>query len=452
MESRYPIARLGDYCAKIGSGATPKGGKEVYLDSGEYSLVRSQNVLNNQFSMDGLAYISPEAAGKLSGVSVEEGDVLLNITGDSVARCCSAPAHILPARVNQHVAIIRPDSEEFLARFVRYFLVSQLQQDHMLKLASSGATRNALTKGMIEDFGVPKPNIDTQRGIEKILGDLDDKIDLLREMNRTLEEIARAVFRAWFVDFEPVRAKAAGATSFRGMPQNIFDQLPDSLIPSELGDIPEEWSVGSVSDVVELKRNSVKPFENPNEVYQHFSLPAFDRDQEPDLDSGLSIKSNKYSIPEDAILFSKLNPRIPRVWWPRSSYSDYQQIASTEFLVCVSRQDWSRAYAYCLFTQPPFIEGLTKQASGTSNSHQRIKPDQFESVKIPVSPSPIRQAFHDFAFPVLERVAANRQQNRTLAALRDTLLPMLIFGELPVPDLAALGLTPTSKTEVGDGG
>ena len=452
MESRYPIARLGDYCAKIGSGATPRGGKEVYLDSGEYSLVRSQNVLNNQFSMDGLAYISPEAAGKLSGVSVEEGDVLLNITGDSVARCCSAPAHILPARVNQHVAIIRPDSDEFLARFVRYFLVSQLQQDHMLKLASSGATRNALTKGMIEDFGVPKPNIDTQRGIEKILGDLDDKIDLLRDMNRTLEEIARAVFRAWFVDFEPVRAKAAGATSFRGMPQNIFNQLSDRLIPSELGDIPEEWSVGSVSDVVELKRNSVKPFENPTEVYQHFSRPAFDRDQEPDLDFGSSIKSNKYSIPEDAILFSKLNPRIPRVWWPRSSHSNYQQIASTEFLVCVSRQDWSRAYAYCLFTQPPFIEGLTKQASGTSNSHQRIKPDQFESVKIPVSPSPIRQAFHDFAFPVLERVAANRQQNRTLAALRDTLLPMLVFGELPVPDLAALGLTPTSKAEVGDGG
>ena len=106
MECSFPLARLGDYCVKIGSGATPKGGKEVYLESGDYSLVRSQNVLNNQFSMDGLAYIAPEAAEKLNGVSVEAGDVLLNITGDSVARCCSAPGHILPARVNQHVAIV----------------------------------------------------------------------------------------------------------------------------------------------------------------------------------------------------------------------------------------------------------------------------------------------------------------------------------------------------------
>ena len=90
---------------------------------------------------------------------------------------------------------------------------------------------------------------DVAVAVAKVLGDLDDKIDLLREMNRTLEDIARAVFRAWFVDFEPVRAKAAGAASFRGMHQELFDQLPNSFTPSELGDIPTGWTVGCVGDV-----------------------------------------------------------------------------------------------------------------------------------------------------------------------------------------------------------
>jgi type I restriction enzyme, R subunit len=172
METSFPLERLGNYCLKIGSGATPKGGKEVYVDEGEIALIRSQNVYNNQFALDGLAYITPEAAQKLDGVTVEEDDILLNITGDSVARCCSVPNHVLPARVNQRVAIIRPKPDEFVPRFIRYFLVSPNQQDRMLALARSGATRNALTKGMIEDFSVPKPNIEVQRSIAKILSDV----------------------------------------------------------------------------------------------------------------------------------------------------------------------------------------------------------------------------------------------------------------------------------------
>ena len=447
METNYPTARLGDYCLKVGSGATPKGGKEVYLDEGDFALIRSQNVYNNQFSLDGLAYISPEAAEKLDGVTVEEDDVLLNITGDSVARCCSVPRFVLPARVNQHVAIIRPMPDAFVSRFVRYFLVSPDQQARMLKLAGSGATRNALTKGMIEDFSIPKPDINVQRAIDKVLGDLDDKIDLLRGMNRTLEDIARAVFRAWFVDFEPVRAKAAGATSFRGMPQDLFDSLPAEFEASEAREIPKGWDVALVRDVVDLKRESVQPFDHPEQVYEHFSLPAFDRDQEPDLEYGLNIKSGKFAVPEGCLLFSKLNPRIPRIWIPNSPTRDVPQIASTEFLVCVPRAGWSKAYAYFLVTQPKFIEQLSKQATGTSNSHQRIKPTQFEEVCIAKPRDELRLQFDDLALPLIERLVGNRREIGRLSGLRDTLLPKLISGELAAPSLEALGLK-----AVADGG
>ncbi len=190
MSSDWDWNRLGDHCLKIGSGSTPTGGKDAYLAQGPFMLIRSQNIYNDGFKPGGLAFIGNEQAKKLDGVAVEVGDVLLNITGDSVARVCLALPQYLPARVNQHVAIIRPKPLVFDSRFVRYFLASDYQQDLMLGLAAAGATRNALTKSMIEDFKIPCPPISVQRGIADTLSALDDRITLLRETNATLEAIA----------------------------------------------------------------------------------------------------------------------------------------------------------------------------------------------------------------------------------------------------------------------
>ena len=130
METSFPLERLGDHCLKIGSGATPKGGKGVYLDEGEFALIRSQNVYNNQFSLDGLAYITPEAAEKLDGVTVEEDDVLLNITGNFVARCCSVPSSVLPARVKSTRCDHPTEAERVCSSL------------HSILLGVSGATRS----------------------------------------------------------------------------------------------------------------------------------------------------------------------------------------------------------------------------------------------------------------------------------------------------------------------
>ncbi len=201
---------LGDVCTKIGSGATPRGGKEVYLKDGPCVLIRSQNVHNNQFHHDGLAFIDEQQANELNNVEVFADDVLLNITGDSVARACQVVPDVLPSRVNQHVAIIRPDPNKLSPHFLRYFLVCPEIQAMLLSWAGSGGTRNALTKGMIESFEVQAPmDVAEQRAIAHILGTLDDKIELNRRMNETLETMARALFKSWFVDFDPVRAKAA---------------------------------------------------------------------------------------------------------------------------------------------------------------------------------------------------------------------------------------------------
>lgn len=176
-------AKLVDICSKIGSGATPRGGKEAYCEDG-ISLVRSQNVIDFEFTDSGLAHINEEQAAKLSNVEVLDGDVLINITGDSVARVCMMDAAYLPARVNQHVAIIRADKDKAISSYILYFL--QMKKGHLLQLASAGATRNALTKGMLEQLELDLPEIETQKKITSVLDAIQSKIALNRSINDNL--------------------------------------------------------------------------------------------------------------------------------------------------------------------------------------------------------------------------------------------------------------------------
>ena len=170
-------------CSKIGSGATPTGGKEAYK-GGDIALIRSQNVLDFFLSKEGLAYINEGQAQKLDNVSIQENDVLLNITGDSVARVCLASSWVLPARVNQHVAIIRGKTDMVLNRYLLYYL--QYRKPYLLSLSQGGATRNALTKKMIEDIEIPLPSVPYQEKVVSILSTLDKKIELNRRINDNL--------------------------------------------------------------------------------------------------------------------------------------------------------------------------------------------------------------------------------------------------------------------------
>ena len=171
--------RLGDICVKIGSGAMPRGGKESYKSSG-IPIIRSQNVLDWSFKNDGLAFIDGKQAGALSNVEVLPGDVLLNMTGDSVARACIVPVEQTPARVNQHVAIVRHGD-----RLNPTYLLAFLQniKPHLLSLASSGATRKALTKSMIENLEIELPDIETQNRISSVIGSVQQKIMLNTRLN-----------------------------------------------------------------------------------------------------------------------------------------------------------------------------------------------------------------------------------------------------------------------------
>ena len=179
---------LSSITSKIGSGLTPRGGNSVYTDNG-ISLIRSQNVLDMDFSTENLAYIDEVQAEKLKNVIVEKNDILLNITGDSIARCTIVPEEILPARVNQHVSIIRCKNTE-QSKYVMYYL--QYIKKYLLQISKVGGTRNALTKEAISKLPI-KISEDWNR-ISTILDNIDRKIKINNQINQELKAMAKTLY------------------------------------------------------------------------------------------------------------------------------------------------------------------------------------------------------------------------------------------------------------------
>lgn len=419
---------LGNACSKIGSGATPRGGKEAYR-GGDTVLIRSQNIYNDRFTHEGLAYIDDLQANELRNVVVEEGDVLLNITGDSVARCCQVDSKILPARVNQHVAIIRPQRDTLDARFLRYSLINPPMQSRLLALASAGATRNALTKAMIESLTIEAPFLEEQRAIAHILGTLDDKIELNRRMNETLEAMARALFKSWFVDFEPVRAKAEGRDT--GLPKEIADVFPDSFEDSELGEVPKGWKLSSFADTVEIigggtPKTSVAEYWDGN-------IPWFSVVDAPNETDVFVIDTQK-KITQAGLEGSstRLLPEGSTIISARGTVGKVALVgvSMTMNQSCYGLRSLDNSHYFAYFSTRTLIDTLQQRSHGSV--FDTITRDTLTGITTVVPPGPIKRGFELKVAPMMQRIKSNLIESSILTTQRDTLLPKLLNGEISV--------------------
>ena len=174
MRDGWVAEKLGAVTSKIGSGATPRGGEESYKLAG-IPLIRSLNVYDDGFRAAKLAKLDDEQAARLSGVVVEPNDVLFNITGASVARCCLAPAQFMPARVNQHVAIIRPIARRLDSALLRYLLISSIYKERLLQTGEAGSTRQAITKAQLQELAIEFPESFAEQ--QRIVGILDEAFE-----------------------------------------------------------------------------------------------------------------------------------------------------------------------------------------------------------------------------------------------------------------------------------
>ncbi len=377
---------------------------------------------------------------------VNEGDLLFAWSGSVGVYRYKGPR----AALNQH--IFRVTAKPIADQLFFYYLLLSCIPIFNLRVQDKRTTMGHITKKDLQNIKVLLPPLPEQRAIAHILGTLDDKIELNRRMNETLEAMAQALFKSWFVDFDPVVVNAlkAGnpipdkfaerAAHYRdnpdvlGLPEHILRLFPDRFQDSELGPIPEGWEIGPLSTIANLRTETIVPRREPEAVWEHYSIPAFDEGRMPKLERGIDIKSGKYKVPPTAVLASKLNPQFPRVWLP-DVVNEARAICSTEFMPFVPiKAEW-RSLLYELLKSDLVQEGIRSAATGSTGSRQRVKPKTVASMPMIVAPAEILDAFCDRITSAHNLVLSNERESRTLAALRDTLLPKLISGELRVPDV-----------------
>lgn len=367
-------------------------------------FVRGGDIGDGWINANTVDHIRPEFAHRVTPKLTEPGDVAF-ITKGTVGRVgflrSGQPSVVFAPQVcywrSLDLSVLDP-------RFIFYLLRGSEFQANLDAVKTHGFM--AADYVSISDqlnFRLPIPSIADQRAIAGILGALDDKIDLNQRMSETLEAMARATFESWYVDGRAVQ----GLEGLRLYARRI-------------------------NEILDLRRIGINPFEHPSEEFDHYSIPAFDGGRTPTCESGNTILSNKYEVPREAVLLSKLNPHLPRVWLPDVDHHR-RSVCSTEFLVCMPRERYSREFVYCLFQSPHFQEEFRRLVTGTSNSHQRVKPEYLLNVEVELAGVDVGQ-FNEVARPLLQRVTVNLRESRTLAKLRDTLLPKLLSGELRIKD------------------
>ena len=430
--------RLGDVTTKIGSGATPRGGEQVYQDSG-VPFIRSQNVYNDGFREDGLVFLSAVHASELDHVTVRKGDNLLDITGESVARSCLAPESMDGGRVSQHVAIIRTDGRRLSSRYLHYLLVSPSIQTELLSLASAGATRQALTKVMLQNLRVPCPSLEVQERVAAHIGSLDDKIELNRRMNRTLEEMALALFKSWFVDFDPVHAKAAGKKPW-GMDAKTAALFPSNFsgqFQPVLEDLPSSWRIEPLEKLVsvpvrsgvyipKVERGNGWKLVNMGELFGNPVLFDMEMERVP-----LGPKEEaRFSLESGDVLFARRSmigtgSSQCSLVWEASTPTTFE---SSIIRVRCDRLRLEPDYLFQLFWSDWGVQALG--SIGRHGPISGITGSDLSRLLIPVPPLELQRAFLLRSQPWLRLRAALRRESAVLAQTRDALLPKLLSGEI----------------------
>ena len=398
LPKNWREATISDVTSKVGSGATPRGGSSVYTNNG-IPLVRSQNVLDNSFSNAGLAFLSDQSASSLKNVELRANDVLLNITGDSILRCCLLPDVMIGGRVNQHVAIIRA-SDAVIPLYLQKWLVQDWFKDFMLS-HSAGATRKAITKGQILSFPIALPPLPEQRRIAGVLRALDNKIDLLNHQRTLCRKLGLAY---------------------------------TERLTRDSAKVPLEYYTRSISRGV-----TPKYYKNEEETPIHVLNQRCVRDGWVSLNSARLMlprrREKKAAMAEfgDLLVNSTGQGTLGRVGcW------NHQAPIYADSHMTIVKADPQRIYPillpYLVFPLQSEIEQMAEGSTGQTE----LSPSNLGSLKVPF----IRfeeQGTVAAQLLALEEMAHHCSiETRILAELRDTLLPELMSGRMRVDEAGRL--------------
>ncbi|MBR1941174.1 MAG: restriction endonuclease subunit S [Bacteroidaceae bacterium] len=330
--------------------------------------------------------------------------------------------------VNNHAHIVESNGKSDI-RYICYLL-------NMMDLSGyiTGSAQPKLNQANLTSISLQLPSLESQKRVADFLSIFDDKIEVNRRINDNfnyslliefvviwllyirindnLEQQAQALFKSWFVDFEPFK--------------------DGEFVESELGMIPKGWKVISLEDIIKISKKTVNPGKYPDIQFAHYSIPAYDNGMNPEVQLGKEILSNKFTIMDKMTLFSKLNPRIKRVWFIDNVLNE--SICSTEFVPYIAKNTLFSSYVYSLINSDGFYEFVMSLVNGATGSHQRFHPNETLSYMIPFNDEIVLKYSH-IVNPILTHILNNREESSRLAELRDSLLPRLMSGELKVNDV-----------------
>jgi type I restriction enzyme S subunit len=432
MAVDWPIMTIAE-CASTEPYSTQIGpfGKALMAD--EYKetgvpVLRGVNVNRGRFHDDDFVFIDEETADRLWKFESRPDDVLLVHKG-TLGQIGLMPADRKYRRyvMGNSMMRVRCDPSKLLPEYLYYWLSSAEGQHYLSSRVSQvGVPQLQTPLKTLREAELPVPTLSEQRAIAHILGTLDDKIELNRRMNETLEQIARALFKSWFVDFDPVRAKSEGRDL--GLPSQIADLFPDSFEESELGEIPEGWRVGILGDVADHPRRSVQPNAiDPSTPYialEHMPKRCIALAEWGAADG---LASNKFEFKKGEILFGKLRPYFHKV-----GVAPVDGVCSTDIVVVRPRTDEWFGFTLGHVSSDSFVEYTNAGSTGTKMP--RTSWTEMARYPVVVPSGAIGEAFSRRVRFVVDRIVGLIHESRTLAALRDALLPKLISGELRVKD------------------
>lgn len=370
--------------------------------------------------------ITPQKHREYKRTALEGGEILMTLVG-AIGQCAIVPDEMIGWNAARAVAVIRlKDAKD--APFVRLCLLSRPLR-HLMSVWANTTVQPTLNLKEIRQLPLPWPPKPEREAIAAVLSAFDDKIELNRQMNATLEEMARALFKSWFVDFDPVRRNQEARLFQKSLASAApYDHLfPDELVVAENGrELPKGWKAGKLSDIAQNPRRSIQP-EKTDPKTPYIGLQHMPQQSIALTDWGLAneVSSNKYEFKKGEFLFGKLRPYFHKV-----GVAPVDGVSSTDILTVIPKDEQWYGLVLGHISSAEFVEYTTAVSTGTRMPRTNWK--DMSQFNIVIPSSDISQFYNSYSQPIIEQITNNIFESKTLANLRDTLLPKLITGEIRI--------------------
>jgi type I restriction enzyme S subunit len=420
----YELRKIKDI-GRVVTGKTPKTSIKEYWN-GDVPFYTPSDMNGFKYLSKVERYISQMGSNSVQNALIPKNSILISCIGSDMGKVAINSAKGV---TNQQINTIIPNTSLVDPQYLYYQLLPRKRELQLL--ASGGSAQPILNKSQFSEIKIALPSIATQKSIAQILGTLDDKIEFNQKTNQTLEDIAKAIFQCWFVDFDPVREKVEGRPT--KLPDEINNFFPSEFVESELGEIPKDWEIKKISDfgkVICGKTPSTKVVENFNGEFPFITIP--------DMRSGItSLKTERTltklganeltgkMLPEGSICVSCIaTPGLVTIT-STNSFTN-QQINS----IIPNNKN----HKEFLFFSMLGLESVIKSNGGGGSVFTNLNTSKFKLLPIIKPSENLINKFSEISNSILEKIIINQRQSSILMTIKETLLPKLISGELQIPD------------------